>query len=420
MSAPAVAAPALGGRAAALVGVVWLTLAVAYGLFFSFSVFFVPLIEEFRWSRGLTAGALSVSAVVQGLGAPVAGILADRFGSRPLIVTGVVVLGGASMLGATIHTPWQLYLYTGVLGALGITAVGWVPMGLLLSRWFRARRGRMAGIAFSGMGFGVFAIGPLTQWLIGVSSWRTASFLLGLGALGLVLPLVAWAIHDPPAAADADGRHRAARAAPAPPSSTGGGRASDPTLADALRSRTFWALFTAHFFTPLAVFPVATHAVAFAVDHGYPAMLAATAFGTMGLMSSVGRVGFGLATDRIGGPLAATLSYACTAAGTAALLALGAVPSAVWLVVFSVLFGLGFGARGPIITVMASERFGGRRFGVIYGALNLGNGLGGALGPWFGGVVHDVTGSYRVAFLAAIAFSACGATCFWLARRPAP
>jgi MFS family permease len=217
LSAPPVAAPALGRRAAALVGVVWLTLAVAYGLFFSFSVFFVPLIEEFRWSRGLTAGALSVSAVVQGLGAPVAGILADRFGSRPVIVAGVVVLASASMLGATIQTPWQLYLYTGVLGALGITAVGWVPMGLLLSRWFRARRGRMAGIAFSGMGFGVFAIGPLTQWLITVGSWRTASFLLGLGALGLVLPLVAWAIRDPPAADDADGRHRAARVSPAPP-----------------------------------------------------------------------------------------------------------------------------------------------------------------------------------------------------------
>ncbi len=96
------------------------------------------------------------------------------------------------------------------------------------------------------------------------------------------------------------------------------------------------------------------------------------------------------------------------------------MPSAGWLVVFSVFFGLGFGARGPIITAMASERFGGRRFGVIYGVLNLGNGIGGGLGPWFGSVVHDVTGSYRMAFLVALAFSACGAACFWLARRPAP
>jgi len=407
--------------AAVLVSVVWATLAVAYGLFFSFSVFFVPLIEEFRWSRGLTAGAMSVSAIVQGLCAPLAGVVADRFGSRPVIVGGVVVLAGASMLAATIHAPWQLYLYTGVLGALGLVAVGWVPTGLLLSRWFSARRGRMAGIAFSGMGFGVFVIGPLTQWLIATTTWRTASFLLGLSTLILLLPLVLWGIHDPtpggserPSASGsaAPPPHRA----PVPPVT----RHPDATLRDALRSRAFWALFAAYFFTPLAVFPVATHAVAFTVDHGYPAMLAASAFGAMGLMSSLGRVGFGFAADRFGGPLAATLSYACTAGGTAALLALDVAPGAGWLVIFSLLFGLGFGARGPIITAMASERFGGRRFGVIYGVLNLGNGVAGAIGPWFGGVVHDVTGSYRLAFLAAIAFCGCGATCFWLARRPAP
>ena len=398
-------------------GVVWLTLAVAYGLFFSFSVFFVPLVEEFRWSRGLTAGALSVSAVVQGLCAPLAGIVADRFGSRPVIVGGVIVLAAASMLASTIQTPWHLYLYTGVLGALGIMAVGWVPTGLLLSRWFQARRGRMAGIAFSGMGFGVFAIGPLTQWLIAATTWRTASLLLGLGTLILLLPLVLWAVRDPPPATLSVGTTASGLASPGQPTRA---RPRDATLGEALGTRAFWALFAAYFFTPLAVFPVATHAVAYAVDQGYPAMLAATAFGAMGLMSSVGRVGFGFATDRIGGPLTATLSYACTAAGTAALVALSIVPSPAWLVVFSLLFGLGFGARGPIITAMASELFGGRRFGVIYGVLNLGNGIGGALGPWFGGAVHDVTGSYRVAFLAAIGFSACGAACFWLARRPAP
>jgi len=431
-------------NAAVLIAVVWVTLAFAYGLFFSFSVFFVPLIAEFRWSRGLTAGAMSVSAIVQGLCAPLAGVVADRFGPRPVMVGGVVMLAAASMLASTIQAPWQLYLYTGVLGALGLVAVGWVPTGLLLSRWFHARRGRMAGIAFSGMGFGVFMIGPVTQWLIAISTWRTASFVLGLTALVLLLPLALWGIRDPAATttgARVVGNERASQdevdaagggpgtveprrasavssergsTVPGPPAT----RRPDATVADALRMRAFWALFAAYFFTPLAVFPVATHAVAFTVDHGYPAMWAATAFGTMGLMSTVGRVAFGFAADRFGGPPTATLSYACTAGGTAALLALELVPGAAWLVVFAALFGLGFGARGPIITAMASEWFGGRRFGVIYGILNLGNGVAGAIGPWFGGFVHDVTGSYRVAFLAAIAFSACGAGCFWLARRP--
>ena len=77
----------------------------------------------------------------------------------------------------------------------------------------------------------------------------------------------------------------------------------------------------------------------------------------------------------------------------------------------------GFGARGPIITAMASELFPGRQFGRIYGALSLGNGIGGALGPWLGGAIYDVTGSYRVAFLLASGFCVMGAACFWVAAR---
>jgi MFS family permease len=89
-------------------------------------------------------------------------------------------------------------------------------------------------------------------------------------------------------------------------------------------------------------------------------------------------------------------------------------------VAYALLFGLGFGARGPIITAMASDLFGGRRFGVIYGALSVGNGIGGAIGPWFGGVVHDVMGSYRVVFLTSVVFCAVGSACFWLAGRRSP
>jgi MFS family permease len=367
-------------------------------------VFLVPLVAEFQWSRALTAGALSVSTIVQGLCAPAAGVLVDRVGPRRVILGGVVLVGGAAVLAATIQASWQLYLYTGVVGALGIVGLGWVPMGVLLARRFPVRRGRVVGIAFSGMGIGVFVIGPLAQWLIVAIGWRGATASLGVASLVLLLPLVWFGTAD-----DAAVAVRATAGAPA-------ARVADPTVGHAVRMRAFWALFFAYFFTPLAVFPVATHSVAFAVDMGFSPMLAAWAFGLAGLMSTVGRVAFGIMADRVGGPWAATLSFACTAAGALALIALEAWPGGAWLVAFAFFFGLGFGARGPIITAMASERFGGRHFGAIYGALNLGNGIGGALGPWFGGLVHDVTGSYRLAFLTAIGCCAIGAACFWGAR----
>ena len=182
----------------------------------------------------------------------------------------------------------------------------------------------------------------------------------------------------------------------------------------------FWALFFAYLCTPLAVFSVVTHQVAFAVDHGFPRLFVAGIFGLTGLLSTVGRIVFGVAADRIGRTTSATISYGCTAVGTLCLLGLEVWPHVAALYLYALFFGLGFGARGPIITAMASQLFPGRRFGVIYGMLSVGNGIGGGVAPWFGGVVHDLTGSYRVAFLVAVGFCVLGSLCFWLARPRRP
>lgn len=398
-----------------VVAVVWIILAVAYGLFFSFTIFFVALLEEFHWSRGLTAGAFSLSTVVQGLLSPAVGLLVDRIGPRRVIVVGAIFLACASMLASQIQALWHLYLLTGVLGAIGLAAVGWVPSGALLSRWFPHHRGRVMGLAFSGMGIGLLGMGPLAQWLIGTVGWRSANLILGGATLITLAPLVWFGVQDTPDMALAARASR--KSAPMRETSPGPGgpQGEGLTFAGALRTRAFWGLFLAYLFTPLAVFPVFTHQVAFAVDLGFPRMFVAAIFGFMGLMSSVGRTAFGAVSDRLGREFTATVSFCCTAAGTGALLLLDVWPHAGWLYAYGILFGFGFGARGPIITAMAADLFGGRRFGTIYGAMNLGNGIGGAIGPWFGGVIHDLTGSYRLAFLTAVGFCVVASACFWVA-----
>src|SRR5436190_2217452 len=293
------------GRAALVpwmvVGAVWVTLAIASGLYFSFPVFFVALLEEFGWSRGATAAAFSISSIVQGALAPVVGILVDRVGPRRVMLGGACLLSGACVLSSQIGSLWSLYVVTGVLGASGLCAVSWIPSGALISRWFTERRGSMLGLAFSGMGAGVLAIGPLAQWLITMHGWRAAYLVLGLGTFVVLVPLVWLGVREAP-------------------------------------------------------------------------MVTAPSRGA----------GWG--------------------------------PTAGALYAYALFFGLGFGARGPIITAMASQLFPGRRFGAIYGILSVGNGIGGGVAPWFGGIVHDLTGSYRVAFLVAVGFCALGSACFWLAR----
>jgi MFS family permease len=402
------------GRAARLpwivVGAVWVTLAIASGIYFSFPVFFVALVEEFGWSRGATAAAFSISSIAQGLLSPAVGILVDRLGPRRVMLGGASLLGIACVLSARIASLWSLYLLVGVLAAAGVCAVSWIPSGALISRWFTERRGSMMGLAFSGMGAGVLAIGPLAQWLIAGHGWRTAYLVLGLGTLAVLLPLIWLGVHEAPLIA-APARVEA-RASLLPSASPG------REIGDALHTRAFWALFFAYLCTPLAVFSVVTHQVAFAVDHGFPRLFVAGIFGLTGLLSVVGRIGFGIAADRIGRATSATISYGCTALGTLSLLSLEAWPHVAALYAYALFFGLGFGARGPIITAIASQLFPGARFGAIYGLLSVGNGIGGGIAPWFGGFVHDLTGSYRIAFLVAVGFCAIGAACFWLARPP--
>jgi MFS family permease len=394
-----------------VVGAVWITLAIASGLYFSFPVFFVALLEEFGWSRGATAAAFSISSIVQGLLSPVVGMLVDRVGPRRVILGGTFLLGGACLLSSRIGSLWSLYLVTGVLAAAGVCAVSWVPSGALIARWFADRRGSMMGLAFSGMGVGVLAMGPLSQWLIAAHGWRTAYLVLGVGTLAVLVPIAWLGVRDAPAV---PAPARAGGVMPPAPARGDAGR----EVGAALRTRAFWALFFAYLCTPLAVFPVVTHQVAFAVDQGFPRMFVAGIFGLTGLMSTVGRIVFGIGADRIGRAMSATVSYACTAVGTLCLLGLETWRHPAPLYAYALLFGVGFGARGPIITAMASQLFQGRRFGVIYGILSIGSGIGGAIGPWFAGAIHDLTGGYRVAFLIAVVFCALGAACFWLARPP--
>src|SRR3989449_233642 len=214
------------GRAALVpwmvVGAVWVTLAIASGLYFSFPVFFVALLEEFGWSRGATAAAFSISSIVQGALAPVVGILVDRVGPRRVMLGGACLLSGACVLSSQIGSLWSLYVVTGVLGASGLCAVSWVPSGALTSRWFTERRGGMLGLSFSGMGAGVLAIGLLAQWLITGHGWRAAHLLLRLGTFVVLVPLVWLGVREAPRVA---GPSRGPRGGPTrgSPTARGGG-----------------------------------------------------------------------------------------------------------------------------------------------------------------------------------------------------
>ncbi|RMF85974.1 MAG: MFS transporter [Nitrospinota bacterium] len=405
-----------------IVGLVFLNIACSFGLWFSFSVFFVAILEEFGRGRGVTAGIFAVGTFIFGLTSLLIGRIVDRIGPSRVLALGSLVLALSFVLISQSTRFWQLYLFFGLFTATGSSALGWVPHATILSAWFVKKRGTFLGIAYAGMGIGILTLSPLIQYLISLWGWRmTYLFLAGVIAL-VLFPLNFFFQIDTPAQKgtypDNQPPERRAERKPVPAPRQrihGTPRLQDWTLREALRGRQLWLLFLANIFIPLGVFPVSTHQIAYVVDLGYDKLLAASIFGLLGIWSTIGRILFGIISDRIGRVNAITLSFITSAIGIVLLLLLRD-NTQVWLLyIYAFFFGLGFGARGPILSAIAADLFQGSNFAVIFGFISLGWGIGGALGPWFAGFVYDLMGSYTLAFLAAILFLGCSCLCFWLA-----
>jgi len=377
------------------------TVVLAQGLSNSFPVFLLPLSDELGGLRSLAAAAFSTHNLVMGLVGTSVDTLMRRLGERSVMLTGAVVLGGGVALAATARSPLGLLLWFGVVAGIGAGLLGSVAQMVILSRWFPTARGAVNGVAGSGMGLGIFLMAPVAALLISHIGWRGAMAALGVGAGLLLLPAVALSPRQPPE--------------PSGASRSGPERKSD--LGAAMATAQFWFFAMAFFFTPVSNFMVTTHQVAHIVEAGFDPRRAAAAFGVVGLLSAIGRVTFGALSDRWGRVPTALLSYAATAGGTLALLLLApGVPG--WLLWAYVLpFGLTLGARGPIIAALTADVYRGRSFGVVLGVITFGNRLGSAIGPWLGGVIYDLTGSYRLAFAVSIAALAVAATAFAAAGR---
>jgi MFS family permease len=365
------------------------TVVLVQGATFTFPVFLVPLTREFGGLRGTAAAAFSLHNLVVGLTATVVDPLMGRFGERRIFTVAALALGAGVALSGTASSPLGLILWFSGLAGLGAGLLGSVAQTVMLSRWFPTARGTVVGLALSGMGIGMFIFGPLSAFLIERLGWRAAFLWLGAGVALLLLPTNARA---PRAPIEAAGSGPGAA-----------GKAPEARVAEILGTARFWCFAAAFFFTPVSNFMVTTHQVAHMVEAGIEPRWAATAFGVMGLLSAAGRAGFGALSDRVGRIPAALGSYAATALGTLALLLLGP-GSSVWLLYgFIALFGSTLGARGPIIAALAADLYRGRSYGTVLGLITLGNRLGSAVGPWLGGVIYDLTGSYRTAFGASIA-----------------
>ncbi len=361
--------------------------AVVWGASNSFGVFFDPLINEFGWSRATISGAASLGFLVHGSSSIVLGNLNDRFGPRLIMSACGIFLGLGFLLMATIQSPWQLYLFYGLIAAVGLGGIDVIPLSTV-SRWFEKKRGMMSGLIKVGTGVGMFIMPFFINWLINHHGWRTSFLVLGLIILVSVLFLAQFLVRDPIQKAQFIDNGIS------PSKNNGAEEGLD--FKEAIRTRQLWTICIVYFIILFCVYTVLMHIVQHAIDLGIPSGISAGILSTVGGVSITGRFLMGGAGDKIGEKPALLICLLCL---FLALCWLQAVKTLWMFYMFAAVYGFAHGGFFSLVSPLIARFFGTKSHGLLFGIVIFSSTIGGAIGPFMAGYLFDITTSYKIVFL---------------------
>jgi len=384
----------------------FVVIAVGYAMRNTFTVFYPVLVDEFGWTRGVTAVMFSIALLVYGLVAPVAGGLVDHFNPKLVLASGGLLVGGGVALCSLATETWHFYAVYGVLVAVGLSLIGVTPLSTIVADWFPRRRALVFSIIIAGFGTSLVTA-PVFQALISRFGWQEAYVIIGVSATAIIVPLVLIFIRRNRApAAGRDTAHESdtpTRDAPA----------RDWTLRTALPTRAF-QLFLLISFCNMGFaqqFSIA-HSVYIMQDMGYAPMSSASVFSTFGIAFAAGTLASAL-SDRLGRTPVFVGGCLLASGGFVLFTLAGHLGSVFVGLLFCISTGFGLGLGPPTAFAAAADRFHGRNYGVIQGMLILSCSLGGAIGPWLGGALYDFFGTYGLALVLNIAIVLLSGLTMW-------
>jgi MFS family permease len=400
-----------------IVAVTFVTMAIGVTARTSFSLLFPPIIEEFNWERGVTAGAFSFGFLVSGVLSPLIGRMMDRHGPRAVMELGVILMGSGLLLAPLTTQPWHLYLTIGVLVGGGSVCLGYSGQSLYVPNWFVRRRGLAMGIAFAGVGIGSITMLPWVQHMIELTGWRSACSAMGILVLVALAPINLLLRKRPEDLGLEPDGDASAKMSVRPVSNVVdlAWAETDWTLPRALRTARFWWLALGYFCGLYGWYAVQVHQTKYLLDIGFNPGVAAWALGMVSLLGIPGQILLGHLSDRVGREWIWAVSCLGFAICFAALIGLEHAPTLTLLYVMVAAQGaLGYGVTS-IMGAVVVEIFEGKHYGSIFGTLMLAALAGGAAGPLVTGILHDIYGNYTVAFMIGIGVAGLSAVSIWLA-----
>jgi len=359
---------------------------VAIGSMFSLAIYLQPMSADTGWSRTGISSAMTLDFLVMGAAGFGWGTLSDRFGPRPVVLAGAVLLGLGLVL-ASGTTSLSAFQFTyGVVVGLAAGAF-FAPMIAAATNWFTDNRSLAVSLVSAGMGVAPMTISPFARWLISTYDWRTAMMTIGIMAWVLLIP-AALLVRRPPAAG-------ATAAGPATVAAE-----SAMSAGEAFRSPQFILLALTFGLCCAAHSGPIFHMVSYAIGCGIAPMAAVSIYSVEGLSGLGGRLLLGLLADRFGAKRVLIAGLLVQSAAIASYLLVNRLGEFYTL---AIVFGIAYGGVMPLYAVLARESFGQAVMGTVFGAMTMVSSIGMAFGPWAGGRIFDAFNSYMWLYIGASA-----------------
>jgi len=396
-------------------------------LFHAFSAYILPLQAEFGWNRTQVSGAFAMARAESGILGPIQGWFIDRYGPRRIMRVGNVLFAVGFLLLSRVTGIYSFYGAFAII-AVGSSLGGFMPITAAMTSWFSRWRSTALGLMLAGMGVGGLLV-PGVVWFLGEYGWRTSAQLSAVLMLVLGLPATQ-VMRKRPEHVRPDGdpasSHPARAPGPAPAATSPAAAALAPqlepevsyTARQAIATPSFWLLALVHGCALLIVGTVLTHQIPHMVEGiGLSPERAASVVAALVMITLVGQLTGGLLGDRLNKRL---VIFGAMWLHAVAMVVFACATTVVGALAFTVLHGAAWGVRGTLINAIRADYFGSRYYATITGWNSLMVMIGMTAGPLFSGVIRDVTGDYRSAFLALAAIAVVASVASVLARPPGP
>jgi MFS family permease len=351
---------------------------IAIGAMFSLPVFLLPISKETGWSVTGVSTAMTIGFLAMAFASMVWGGLSDRWGPRPVVMAGSVLLAVSVAL-ASIATSLVAFQFVfGLLVGVAAAAV-FAPMMACVTGWFDTHRSLAVSLVSAGMGMAPMTMSPFAAWLVSIYDWRTSMQIIAVVVAVVMIPASLLVRRAPALSADGG----AAAAADEPQGAM--------TTRDVMKSPQFIILCLTNFFCCATHSGPIFHTVSYAITCGIPMIAAVSIYSIEGLAGMGGRVAFGLLGDRFGAKHILVLGLFVQAFGALAYVFTGGLAS---FYVVAAIFGFIYAGVMPLYAVIARENFPLRMMGTVIGGTAMAGSLGMATGPVAGGLIYDTFASY--------------------------